>query len=61
MITNVIGNNGYKEYVADKTLSYCEGGDLVEVSNWNDLDSRQRSENHHACKDGKLTKEDFPS
>ena len=59
MITEVIFNNSYKDISIDTTYSYCEGNDLVEVSYWSDLDNRQRSTNHPACADGKITPSDF--
>lgn len=44
--------------VYGRTDSFCQGNDLREA-NSNDGAPVVRTENHHACDDGKLTPEDF--
>lgn len=43
----------------DITLSYCDNGDLVEVSYWRDTDARNVRDNAEVCADNKLTPSDF--
>lgn len=51
---------GTDTYADAIIVSYCEGGDLVEVADLYRGGGMERSIGHAACSDNRLTQQDFP-